>query len=230
MIRCVILDDEPNAIQIIQEYISKTHFLECVESFREPQIALEFLQSNQIDLLFLDINMPKLSGIELAKKIDNTCSIIFTTAYSEFAVESYELNAIDYLLKPIVFDRFLSATAKVLEKHTQSKMINGNKINEIYLKSGAEIHRVRFEDILFMEKDKHYIIVHLKTKKIVTRMSFSTLKVLIPSDDLIQVHKSFIISMKHFDRIDSNQVWIDKHVIPIGRQYKDVLKTKLNII
>jgi len=230
MLTCIIIDDEPHAITVLEEYIDKTPFLEYQGSFRNPLDAIEFINTQPIDLLFLDINMPHINGIKLADTIQVKPLLIFTTAYSQYAVKSYELNAIDYLLKPIQFDRFLTAVAKSV-KHAKKETVQNNEmiIDHIFLKSGPEIHKVLFKELVFLEKDKHYIIVHLLKKKIIVRMNFSTFMQLIPNDRFVQIHKSFIISLDFLDLIESQHLILAGKKLPIGRYYRETFLKRINL-
>jgi len=221
MLKIVIIDDAPKAIKLLENYIGRVAFLNCLASFRNPIEGLDYIQNQHVDLVLLDINMPKLSGISLAKIINPTMNIIFTTAYSEHAVESYNLNAIDYLLKPITFDRFLKAVTKVqANKKTKTDRRKGSK--SISVKSGYVLHRINLDDILYLEKDANYMTYHTIEKKILARESVSeTLEKL--SSDFIQIHKSYIIPIDKIESVDSNHIVIKDSKLPIGKNYKENL-------
>lgn len=220
----IIIDDEPKAIELLKNYIQHFRKIKLVGTFRNGMRALEFLAENDVDLIFLDINMPHLSGISLSKIIDNSTKIIFTTAYSEYAVESYEVNAVDYLLKPISLERF----TKAVEKAINNKIPNEETVNTISIKSGKKVHVADTEDILYLSKDGNYINYHLLNKKIMARQSINEVLSILPAH-FIQIHKSYIINMKKVDFFDKDDVSIMSNLIPIGASFKASLFKKLNI-
>ncbi|WP_109852199.1 LytTR family DNA-binding domain-containing protein [Aquimarina sp. AU58] len=218
MITTVIIDDEPNAIELLQGYIKKLSFVECIRSFRNPIEALVFLKECDVDLIFLDINMPQLSGISFIKTLENPPKIILTTAYSEYAVESYEYQVADYLLKPISFERFLKAILKIkdtIEEPKSEEVANGI----IYIKSGQQQFKTNIDDILYLQKDGNYISYITKDKNILARQSIKN-----ALDELgkgfIQIHKSTIINVSHISAFDSNSVTINGTKLSIGQSYK----------
>ncbi|WP_025664714.1 LytR/AlgR family response regulator transcription factor [Aquimarina megaterium] len=218
MITAVIIDDEPNAIELLQGYIKKLSFVECIRSFRNPIEALVFLKECDVDLIFLDINMPQLSGISFIKTLENPPKIILTTAYSEYAVESYEYQVADYLLKPISFERFLKAVLKIkdtIEEPEPQKIANGI----IYIKSGQQQFKTNIDDILYLQKDGNYISYITKDKNILARQSIkNALEEL--GKGFIQIHKSTIIKVSHISAFDSNSVTINSTKLSIGQSYK----------
>ena len=226
MINCLIIDDEPKAIELLEMYVSKVDSLQLKGSFNNSVNAVSFVQENNIDLIFLDINMPDLNGIDFLKSISVKPMIIFTTAYSEYAVESYNFEAVDYLLKPILFPRFLKAVNKAQELYKlKNKPVTINKSaksNKVLLKSGTEIHQVLIDDILYIEGARNYIFVFTKDKKIMTLMRMKDLEDQLPEKDFVRIHKSFIISNKHIDFIERHQVTINEKKIPIGRNYREM--------
>ena len=199
-VSCIIIDDEPSAIEVLQNYCNKIASLQVIKTFRDPLLALEHLSENRVDVIFLDINMPQLDGMELANVLQKPQLIVFTTAYAEYAVESYEKNAVDYLLKPITFERFLIAFNKV-QRLLKNKTDSDDEKNEtktnskevIHIKDGHKINRIALDDIEYLEKDGHYIIFHLDGKKVISRLSMKDVSELIPETDFMQVHKSYII-------------------------------------
>ena len=226
MINCLIIEDEPKAIELLEMYVSKVDSLQLKGSFNNSVNAVSFVQENNIDLIFLDINMPDLNGIDFLKSISVKPMIIFTTAYSEYAVESYNFEAVDYLLKPILFPRFLKAVNKAQELYKlKNKPVTINKSaksNKVLLKSGTEIHQVLIDDILYIEGARNYIFVFTKDKKIMTLMRMKDLEDQLPEKDFVRIHKSFIISNKHIDFIERHQVTINEKKIPIGRNYREM--------
>ncbi len=227
MLQVVIIDDEPKAIELLKNYIDRLPFLNCLESFRNPFEGLGFIQYNNVDILLLDINMPKLSGISLAKTIKFSTNVIFTTAYSEYAVESYELNAVDYLLKPISFERFLTAIVKV-KKIDDRESVPFSGIRSINIKSGHTIHKVNLGDILYLEKQGNYMCYNIDNgKKIMVRESISDSLAILP-EYFMQIHRSFIVSLNKLESMESNHLVIKTEKIPIGKKYKDGLISFLN--
>ena len=223
--KCVILEDEPSAIELISGYIARTPELELITSFREPLKALSFLRSSKVDLLFLDINMPDLSGMDLLNVLSNPPLVIFTTAYAEYAIESYEKNAVDYLLKPIEFQRFLQGVEKAKDRLSHSDSMNPTEEsrkseNSIYIKSGTQSHRIDLNQVRFLEKEGHYILFHLPGKKLIARLSMKDVFELISREDFIQVHKSYIVAKQFVQVIETQQIRIDQHVIPIGKTFR----------
>ena len=226
--KCLIIEDEPAAIQVLSSYIERTPDLELITSFREPLKALSFLRENSVDLLFLDINMPDLSGMELLNIISDPPLVVFTTAYSEYAIESYDKNALDYLLKPIDFQRFLKTVEKAQERlslksaepSNQRKREPENTENVVYLKSGTRTHRVDLNEVRFLEKEGHYILFHLPEKKIMVRLSMAEVFELLSPDEFIQVHKSFVVAKRFVQTIETHQIKIEQHIIPIGKTFR----------
>lgn len=225
--KCIAIDDEPRALEILNNFICKIDFLELVGKFRSPLDAMDFLLQNEIDLVFLDINMPDVTGTELVKILSQKPMIIFTTAYSEYAIESYELDAIDYLLKPFGFDRFLKSVIKAKELFkVKSRFENKHTVNlspteeNIQLKSGSETFHVKIDDIKYIEGLGNYINVYLTEKKIVTYTSLRDILEKLPERKFIRIHKSYIISVNHIKSFEIHQVKLDNKTIPIGKNYR----------
>jgi|FLOH01.1.fsa_nt_gi two-component system, LytTR family, response regulator len=224
-IKCIIVDDENGAIEILQAYINKVTWLQLEASFSDPLEALNHLSHNAIDLVFMDINMPDLNGIQLSRMIQSeTTSIIFCTAYSEHAVESYELPALDYLLKPIPFDRFLNAVNKVQRKG-EPKIDNPDGANlqyleKIFIKSGSQIHQIETGRISYIKKDGHYIIFKMGSKELLSRMTFSQLLELLPANQFIQVHRSYVVALDKIEVIQKQFIEIEGKEIPVGDAFK----------
>ncbi len=228
--KVIIVDDEPKAIALIASYLSHFSDFELVSTFRNGLKALEFLNANSVDVIFLDINMPHLSGLSLSKMIAPGTDIVFTTAYSEHAVESYAVNALDYLLKPISLERFSKTMTRLLEKHhtTTGKHSGENNTAKIlFIKSGLQTHRITIADIAYLQKDGNYIHYVVNDKKIMARQSIAeALESL--TDSFLQVQKSFIINFDKIDAVGPDYVTIEEAKIPIGNQYKAALLSKLN--
>jgi two-component system LytT family response regulator len=223
MISCIAIDDEPKALEVIERYCSKTNQVNLKASFREPVKANEFLQREKVDLIFLDINMPDINGIQLLQTLSFKPLVIFTTAYSHYAVESYELNALDYLLKPITFERFLMSINKA------AMALATADESTVFIKSGPQTYQVKVADILYLEKDGNYITVHLKDKQILIRENMSDIFDLVPAADFVRVHKSYVVALRHIAMIEVHQLIINGQKIPVGSTYRDHLRTRLGV-
>jgi DNA-binding LytR/AlgR family response regulator len=209
MIRCLVIDDEPLAIEVIKAHLSQLNDLELVATFSNPIEAIETINAGTIDLIFLDIEMPLLSGIEFLKTIQNAPKVIFTTAYRNFAIESYELDAIDYLLKPISFSRFFKAVNKfkkltrvpVLDVSTTEEIVTND---HIYVNTNKKFIKIKFDEILYVESIKDYVRIHLPTKSVVTKDSISHFEMKLPSE-FLRAHRSFIVNSRKvtaFTKVD----------------------------
>lgn len=226
----IAIDDEPKALEIIERYAEKISFLTLLHTFRDPLDAVNWLSAESVDVLFLDINMPNLSGLAFRRLIGRDPMIIFTTAYSEYAVESYEYNALDYLLKPISFDRFFAAVmkAKGTVQKSERKIVHTPETSrQIFIKSGSKLYRFAPEEVLFCEKDGNYCLVHTSDKKILSRLNMAQLLEILPSNTFLRVHKSYVINLDHVAVIESHQLTIGKHCIPIAKSYRELVKNRL---
>jgi len=230
IIRCIAVDDEPSALDVISIHSSKMQDLDLIESFSNSRQAFDFLNSNIVDLVFLDINMPDLSGLELIDQLKNPPYIIFTTAYSEYAVDSYDYDAVDYLLKPIEFDRFYKSIQK-LNKLMKADLDKKTSILSkfIFVKDGYKQVKIFFNDILFIQSDGNYLNIITTDKKTMTRMTFSQIVERLPEDLFFRVHNSYIINIKHIDKIENNQIYTSGTPIPIGPSYKDSLFNQISL-
>jgi two-component system, LytTR family, response regulator len=218
------------ALEVIERYCAKSDLVELKAVFREPVKAIEYLGREKIDLVLLDINMPDLSGMQLVQTLSPRPLIIFMTAYSHYAVESYTHNAIDYLLKPITFDRFLTAVNKVAAAVAGKHGVTGNNEDPtIFIKSGPQTHQVKVRDILYLEKDGNYITAHLKDRNILIRETMGDVFDLVPAADFIRVHKSYIVAIKHIAMIEVHQLTVNNEKIPIGSTYRESLRERLGI-
>lgn len=213
---CLIIDDEPNAGQLLQDYIRKVPYLTLKGNCFDAMEALEFLHHSQADLIFLDINMPGLSGIELVNILPKEQRVIFTTAYSEYALESYEYNVIDYLLKPITFQRFMMAVTKAA-----SGMPPALQTEEyMFVKSDKQMIRINFRDIIYFEALKEYICIHMKDQKVITYKRMKELLEKLPGQ-FTRIHNSYIINGDHISKVEGNFVIMEKKNLPIGISYKE---------
>ena len=225
--RCIAVDDEPYALELISGYIQKTPFLEYLGGFTNPFKAMAFLLETPVDLVFLDINMPEISGIELLKSLPSIPKVIFTTAYSEFGAESYEFNAIDFLLKPVKYDRFLKAVNKAngnVAFQKESTVVS-QKVEQanasILVKSGSQLLKIQTDDILYIEGAGNYITFYTKTGKTMALLPLSEILKMLPANNFVRIHKSYIISVKHIGIIERARVIINRTAIPIGITYRE---------
>ncbi len=225
--KCIIVDDEPLAREAIQMLIDQTDNLDSIGSFNSPDAATNFLANNEVDLIFLDIQMPGTNGIEFAKTIPNDTFVIFTTAFSEFATDSYEVDAIDYLIKPVKLERFQKGVDKAQSYY---KLFNADYANNnienitddyFFIKADRKIVKIHFNDILFIEGLKDYVVMHTENQKVITAMNIKTIHDQLPKNMFVRVSKSYIINAKKIDSVDNNTVYIGKNEIPIGNIYRD---------
>jgi DNA-binding LytR/AlgR family response regulator len=236
-IRCLITDDEPLAVNVLENYISHLDYMELAGHCDNAVEAINFLQKTKIDLLFLDIQMPGLTGIDFLKTLRRPLKVIFTTAYREYALEGYELNVLDYLLKPFSFERFLVAVNKyyTIRQHDQLPGFIGSRAGEqrddrfIYLKAEKKMIKVFLKDILFMESLKDYVRVKTKKQEIVTYQKLSYLEDKLPDDQFLRIHRSYIISIDKITSFNMTAVDMGAESLPIGRLYKDGVMNTLGI-
>ena len=228
MIRCLVVDDEQHAIDIIAHYIGQTNFLELISSTTNPVEALQTVITQNIDLVFLDIQMPELSGIDFIKAINGKAKVILTTAYSEFAIEGFELDVVDYLLKPIRFPRFLNAVQKVVKANNEKNDAEpGNEDNYIFVKteSKGKLLKINLDDIEYIEGMKNYVAIYRGGQKTLVYTNLKDLILHLPAKQFVRIHKSFIIPINRITGIEGNRVVL-KNVtaeILIGESYKDDL-------
>jgi len=223
--KCLVIDDEPKAVEILSDYIGKVSDLECAGTFRDPLKALNHIQSHPVDLLFLDINMPDLSGIQFLNALEHHPLVIFTTAYSEYALDSYDYDAVDYLLKPIEFDRFLKAVNKAFRRYKESRRgrlpLRGDS-GYIFIKSGTDYHKLDTHNILCIKGTGNYLTFVTLNKEILTLLTMKeALEILPPQFN--RIHKSYIINLDHVELIDTEEVKIKDQRIPIGDHYRESL-------
>jgi len=225
---CIALEDEPLALSLIEDFSKKIPYLNYIKSCKNAFEAIEIIQNNKIDLIFLDINMPNITGIEFLKSLESKPMVIFTTAYSEFAVQGFELNAIDYLVKPFLFERFFKAVNKAYELHNLHKK-NSQKIietsdkkeNFIFVKSDYSSVKILLNDIFYIEGLKDYVKIHLPEKNILSLITMKKMEETLPQDKFIRVHRSYIIALDKIESIQRNRIIIQKKWIPVGDSYKD---------
>lgn len=222
---CIIVDDEPLAREELQILIKELSKVEVIGVFSNALAALDFLKTNEVDLIFLDIEMPKVSGLEFAAQISGQTLIIFTTAYAQYALKSYELDAIDYLLKPIDSSRLEKAICKavayqsLLSESTKSTF-EGSTEDFLMIKSERRYYKIRFKDIRFIEGLKDYVVIYTQTKKLITAMNLKNIHQKIPSDSFLRVSKSYVVNLNAIDSFDNHTIYIDEFEVPIGEVYK----------
>lgn len=225
MIRYMIVDDEHIAHNILKKYCSLLPNMQLMKDCYDAIEAIEYLSSATVDLIFLDLNMPKLKGFEFLKTLPNPPKVIVTTAYKEYALEGYELNVVDYLLKPFSFERFLKAVNKACTDlkeatSTSSPHSTEDKVKRIFVRSNKKHIQVIVEDILYLEAAGNYTKLTLKEETITIREKITSLLELLPVNDFVQVHRSFVASIKHINSIEGNRIFVAEQVIPIGKLYK----------
>jgi len=229
-ISCIIVDDEPLAIEIVESYLEKIEQIKLMGTFRNAVDAFAFLQEHPVDLIFLDIQMPKLSGLDFIRTLKNPPKVIFTTAFRDYAIEGFELEVVDYLLKPIPFDRFLKAVAKVLHQPPTATLPAALKTDAlsddyVYFKVDKKMVKTRMNEVLYIESIKDYVKVRTAEREIVTQQKISYLEESLPRPQFLRIHRSFIINVEKIDAYSATDVEIGKFSVPIGRNYKnDVLK------
>ena len=227
-ILCLIIDDEPPAQVVLKKYIEQVEKLELAGICNSAVEAISFLQSAPIDLLFLDIQMPGLLGTKFIRTLNNPPRVIFTTAYRKFAVEGFELNAVDYLLKPISFERFLTGVNKILQLNLQPHRGSASASETqpeanhpfLYVRSERKMMKILFDDILYIESLKDYIKIVTTGRTVITRQSISSLEEMLPKDAFIRIHRSFIVAIGRIDSFNGETIDIAKHELPIGRLFK----------
>ena len=228
-IRCLIVDDEPLAVRLISSYIQQVPGLEIAAACNNAIDAFKILGEQKIDLMFLDIKMPKLIGTDFLRSISNPPKVIFITAYRDYALDGYELDIVDYLLKPVSFTRFMKAISKAtklisIDNNFSSKNIepNNNKDSFLYFKINKEMQKVLLHEILFIESSKEYVKLHLENgKPLLVKQSISSLQKLLSPHRFLRVHRSYIVTIEKISSYNSTYITIDNHKIPIGRLYKN---------
>ncbi|NET36393.1 MAG: response regulator transcription factor [Cyanothece sp. SIO1E1] len=219
-LKCVIVDDEPPAIRLVENYIKKVPSLELVYSTTKPLEVIAYMERHDFDLIFLDIQMPNLTGIQLSKILRQHIQVIFTTAYPEFAVESYRLNATDYLLKPFEFERFYQAVKKAESNQTLTR---GEELRDyVFVKTNTKnsFEKARISDILYIEGLKNYVAIHLSNKQVVTYSTLKAVKESLPNSLFVQIHKSYIVALAHIEKTDSMSVNVGGKDLPLGQFFK----------
>ncbi len=224
--RCIIIDDEPIAREGIRLLVEEISQLVLLNSFNNAEDASDYMNNTVVDLVFLDINMPGINGIEFAHTIPKQTLIIFTTAYSQYALDSYEVDAIDYLVKPIDSVKFRKAVNKAIVYHSllineEKKGVEAIEEGYIFVKSDRKFFKVNLDDILFIEGLKDYVIIQMESQRIITRMSMKAIYELLPSHVFFRINKSYIVNKQHIESFDNNDVFIKQYEIAIGNAYRD---------
>jgi DNA-binding LytR/AlgR family response regulator len=224
-IRCIIVDDEPLSQKVVQRYVKGIPYLDLVATCSHAFEAMEILKSNEIQIVFLDINMPRLSGINFVKTLSNPPLIIFTTAYPEYAVEGFELEAVDYLLKPFSFERFLKATNKAQKKLDSEKTQKNflSKSNHFVFKSDKKLYKLDYEEVLYFQAYGDYVKIFTAEKNYLTKDRLVNIEKELPKNTFIKIHRSYIIALNFIQYIEGNQVKIAEELLPISQTYRDNL-------
>jgi DNA-binding LytR/AlgR family response regulator len=235
MIHCLIVDDEPMAREILEDHLSKINSVQVVASCKNAVDAFNVIAAKKIDVIFLDINMPEISGLSFAKSINKKMKLIFTTAYREYAVDGFDLQAVDYLLKPISFDRLYQSINKYIDECIPSDLQKDKenieeKSDFIFVRSDRKMIKVNFVEILYIESLGDYIKIILGTKNIVTRETISSIEAKLPKNMFLRTHRSFIVSIKHIVSFTNEYIEINKKSIPISRSYKTSVLNRLENI
>lgn len=223
---CIIVDDEPLAREAIEILIRRFGALECLGSFNSAEAASAFMRDKIVDLIFLDIQMPYVNGLEFARTLSRNTLVIFTTAYAEYALDSYEVEAIDYLVKPIKYERFEKAVNKAILYHSLLNAAEKEAIEEvdtdfILVKSDRKYHKINISDILFIEGLKDYVIIHLEGDRIITKMNLKNIHERLPKKMFLRVNKSYIVNSLQINSFDNNDLYVKAHTVPIGNAYRD---------
>lgn len=229
-LNCLIVEDEPLAAKVIEDYIAQVPGLKLKGICGDVFSANEKLRNEKIDIIFLDINLPKINGLEFLKTINNKYNVIITTAYHQYAVEGFNLNVIDYLLKPIEFSRFLQAVNKTYAQYPEKSNEGNKELIERkfhFFVTDKKRHKIYFDEILYVESLKDYVKIHSSTKTIVTKFQIGEIEQLLKDYDFFRIHKSFIVNMKHLSAFNANEVEIGKVNLPIGRTYAELFKKQV---
>ena len=233
-ISCIVVDDEPLALEVLSSFIARIPYLVLEGQYTDPFFAMEHLRKKKVDLLFVDIQMPDNSGIELVKTLNNPPKIVFTTAYSSYAIEGFNLNAMDYLLKPIAFDRFLVAVNKVRDYMGLSEAAQEVHQPEekdvpeyMFVKSNYKDIKINFNEVLYIEGSEDYIKIHTTTKKVMTLLSMKGVMEKLPENQFIRIHRSFIVAIDKIESKSNERITIGKQSLPIGASYLNEVSKRL---
>lgn len=225
-IRCIIVDDEPSGRKIIEEYISEVPFLELAGKAENPVKAFDLMQKQPVDLIFLDIQMPKLNGIEFLKSLRIAPQVILTTAFPGYALQGFDLDVADYLLKPVSFERFLKAVNKVRDAFNSPNPVKQHA-DYFFVKCNSMYEKVYYNELLYVKAASNYVLLHTKNKRIITYLTFRGIEEMLPADGFIKVHKSFIVSLSKIETINGEEIRVDKYTIPVSRRMKEEVLEKV---
>ena len=232
VISCIIVDDEPVARDVLNNHLSKIKSVDVVGKCKNAIEAFNIINERKVDLIFLDINMPSISGLSFARSINKNIKIIFTTAYREYAVEGFDLQAVDYLLKPISFERLLQSIGKYIDENIGNSTIQQNEIllpekDHLFVRSDRKMMKICFDEILYLESIGDYVKIHLAGKTVVTRETISGIESKLPQNEFLRTHRSFIVSSSRIDSFTSEYIDIGKKQVPVSRSYKDIVMKRL---
>jgi DNA-binding LytR/AlgR family response regulator len=232
---CLLVDDEPPALEILNHYIRETPVLHVVKECHHAMAAFEFLQQHQVDLIFLDVQMPRLLGTELLRSLPHAPKVIFTTAYRDYAVEGFELGAVDYLLKPYSFDRFLRAVHKVLDLEQRiapspATILSKQSDRFLYVRADRKMVKVMVDEIRYIESLKDYVRIFVNDQQIITKQTITALEEMLPENEFMRIHRSFIVAVKKVDSYDHHSVFVSKTELPVGPLYKQEIMKRLSRI
>lgn len=225
MIRCVAVDDEPKALEVIQRHASRSSVLNLEQTFTDPFEAIEYVNSQAIELVFLDINMPDINGLQLVEHFRHKPLVVFTTAHSAYAIESYQVEAIDYLLKPFDYARFLKAVSRAEER---LKALSRSSPPFLFINTGNQKQRIMLDALLYIESEGNYVSYATKTAKHLVRASIRDTLTTLPADQFVQIHRSYIVALQAIDRIEDNRVFIADRMLPIGATYREGFSRRID--
>lgn len=226
MIKAIVVDDENPALKIVEKFCSDSGKINLLEKFNKPSEAIEFLKNNTIDLIFLDVNMPSITGLEFYKNLKNPPQVIFTTAYAEYAIDGFNLNAIDYLLKPFTYERFLIAISKAEMIIKSNTKISEN--THLSIRADYALHKIPFENILYFEGYDDYVKIHIQNEKtIVARVTMKSILEKLNEEKFIRVHRSYIVAIDKIKALKSKSLFIADAEIPVSNSYEEALKSKV---
>jgi two-component system LytT family response regulator len=230
MIRCVVIDDEPWAVDLLVSYIKKVNYLSLSLATNSPLEALSYLSQHTVDLVFLDINMPEMTGVQMMEIMDNKIPVVITSAYPEYAINGFDYNVVDYLLKPIEFERFLKGLLKAVQSITSRSALAEDKSlmlekkttrDFLFIKTDGKLIRVKYDEILYIEGKRDYISITTTVDKLISLDTLSNMELILPSDTFIRIHKSYIVALDKINFIQGNRVCIKDDYLPIGDTYKN---------
>jgi DNA-binding LytR/AlgR family response regulator len=232
ILTCIIVDDEPPAVRVLQKYAGQLPDLNCVATTNSAIEALQLIELYQPDMLFLDIQMPELTGIQLSTILKDKVKIIFTTAYAQFALDGFELNAVDYLLKPISFERFIRSVDKVRQQAKTAESTERKSVEEevFFVKTDGKnrLKKIHLNEIYYLESIKNYVILHTENEQIVTYNTLKYFEESLPAEQFVKIHKSFLVSLHKIEKTDTSEVWILGKELPLGDTYKNNFFDKIN--